>query len=191
MKNLYSFFLLLFCSVPVIAQEDSLDIHDHSHDSIYIVHENIPKNKFWGNSWYTGLSYNLSKSHEFGVNFGRTYGISFGSGGGFNITTISWGLGYSYYQKRDVNGQTISAFGEFSNFFLPPATGRVDYIYDLGEHAHYLRPSIGISFFAFDVLYNYSFKLYGKTNEFKHGLLIRFKYYINNKNWESVHPNRC
>lgn len=65
-----------------------------SQDSFYIIHENIPKSKLWGNSWYTGISYNLSRSHEFNLNIGRTYGRIFTSGGGFNVSTKSWGIGY-------------------------------------------------------------------------------------------------
>lgn len=160
-------------------------------DTFYIIHENIPKSKFWGNSWYSGLSYNLSTSHDFTLNFGRTYGNSFVSGGGFNFAMKSWGIGYSYFQKESNKGQTISLFGEVSNFFLPPATGRIDYIYDFQNQNHYLRPSLGVGFFAIDILYGYSIKIIGDNNDFKHGLIIRFKYYLNSKNWQKNYPNRC
>ena len=162
-----------------------------THDTFYIVHENIPESKFWGNSWYSGFSYNLSKSNEFTVNIGRTYGNYFVSGGGFNFRMESWGLGFSYFQKETQRGQTISAFGEVANYFLPPATLRMDYIFDYRNNKHYLRPSIGLCFFAFDILYSYSFMLVGDQNAFKHGLIFRFKYFINNKNWQKNYPNRC
>lgn len=160
-------------------------------DTLYLIHENIQNNKFWGNSWYTGLTYNLSKSHEFTLNFGRTYGTSFVSGGGFNFNMKSWGIGYSYFTKRQIDGQTISGFGEISNFFLPPATARLDYLYDFINGIHYLRPSIGLNLYAFDILYNYSFKLYGSENLFAHGLIVRFKYFINNKKWQKTYPSHC
>lgn len=160
-------------------------------DTIYIIRENIPKNKFLGNSWYSGLTYNLSKSHEFTFNFGRTLGSSFVSGGGFNFNMKSWGIGYSYFTKGQLNGQTLSCFGEISNFFLPPVTARMDYLFDFTNQIHYLRPSIGLNLFSFDIMYSYSFKLNGSENFFKHGLIIRFKYFINNKNWEKVYPRHC
>jgi hypothetical protein len=160
-------------------------------DTLYLITENIPKSKFWGNSWYSGITYNLSKSNEFTLNLGRTYGNSFSSGGGFNLNMKSWGIGYSRFTSDNRTGQTISAFGEVSNFFLPPATARLDYLFDFVNNAHYVRPSIGINLVAFDIMYNYSFKLYGKKNLFRHGLIIRFKYFINNKNWQKVYPHRC
>lgn len=36
-------------------------------DSLYIIHENIPKSYIWGNSWYASTSYNLCKINEFYV----------------------------------------------------------------------------------------------------------------------------
>lgn len=157
-------------------------------DTIYIIHENLISNKLFGNSWYTGVAYNLSKSHELSLNFGRTYGSSFVSGGGFNFNMKSWGLGYSYYKMDQISGQTVSAFGEISNFFLPPATARMDYIFDFTKSSHYLRPSIGMNLFAFDIMYSYTFRIHGDKNNFKHGLIGRFKYYINNKNWQKNYP---
>ncbi len=179
--------------VPAFSQhrDSTMAIGGITRDTFYIVHENIPKHKLWGNSWYTGLGYNWSTSHEFSANFGRTYGIGFGSGGGFNFRTYSWGIGYSYYQRRKETGQTISAFAEISNFYFPPATARMEYLYDFERQSHYLRPAFGLSFFALDLLYNYSFLLNGSDNRFKHGFTVRLKYYLNNQNWEQHHPNRC
>lgn len=188
-----SFLLLL--TVVLISCTGNAQHHHHGdsveRDTFYIVHENVAKNKFWGNSWYTGLSYTLAYRHEFMGSFGRTFGSSFGSGGGFNIFTSSWGVSFAHYQRRDFSSQTLGLFAEVSNFFLPPATARVDYLYDFRNNAHYVRPSVGLSFFAFDLLYNYSFLLHGQKNQLQHGITIRFKFYPNNKNWEQHYPNRC
>ena len=192
LKIILFLFALILSGFLSAQEDDSLELHHwHEHDTFYIVHENVGKHKFLGNCWYTGAAYTFSKSNEFSFNVGRSYGIYFGSGGGFNIMTMSYGIGYSYYQKHEVNGQTISAFAEYSNFFVPPVTARVDYIYDIGEQTSYVRPSVGLSFFVFDLLYNYSFRLNGTTNAFKHGVTIRLKYYLNNKKWEKRYPNRC
>ena len=185
--------LITFWLFPAFSQhrDSTMAIGGITRDTFYIIHENIPEHKLWGNSWYTGLAYNLSYSHEFSANFGRTYGVEFGSGGGFNFRTYSWGIGYSYYRHKEETGQIISVFAEVSNFYVPPATARIDYLYDLDRKAHYLRPAIGLSFFAFDLLYNYSFLLSGTDNRFKHGFTIRLKYYLNHKNWEKHYPNHC
>lgn len=187
---------LLIITLILISCSGNAQHHHHHGDSVerdtfYIVHENVAKSKLWGNSWYTGLSYTLAYRHEFMGSFGRTYGNMFSSGGGFNIFTSSWGVSFAHYQRREFSSQTVGIFGEVSNFFLPPATARVDYLYDINSKSHYLRPSVGLSFFAFDLLYNYSFLLHGDENQFQHGVTIRFKFYPNNKNWEQHYPNRC
>ena len=151
-----------------------------SGNTVHFIRKNIPKNKFWGNSWYSSIAYNLSRSNEFSLHFGRTYGRTTVSGGGGNIHTRSWGVGYSYFKKRSA----ISAFWEISNFYFPPATGRLDYIYDLDSEGHFLRPAIGLNLGHIDILYNYSIKLYGEENPFRHGVIFRIKYWFNHKNWQ-------
>lgn len=194
-KHLISPLLLLLClqSYSSFSQErdSSLAIGGITGDSLYIIRENIPKNKFWGNSWYTGFAYNFSTTHEFVFNFGRTNGTSFASGGGFNMNMKSWGIGYSYFSRGHVYGNTLSGFAEISNFYYPPATARMEYIYDITNGGHYIRPSVGLNFFAIDFLYSYSFMLLGNENHFKHGLTLRFKYFLNNKNWQKVYPSHC
>lgn len=184
--------LIMFSKTTKGQQTDSTKaLTGITHDTFYIVHENIPNHKFLGNSWYSAVSYNLSKHHEFNLNIGRTYGIGFVSGGGFNFRMKSWGVGYSYFKNGIGSGQTLNVFGEISNFILPPATVRVDYIFDYQNQKHYLRPSFGLSFFVFDILYGYSFKVVGGKNDFKHGLILRFKYFLGSENWQKSHPNRC
>lgn len=102
-------------------------------------------------------------------------------GGGFALTMQSWGLGYSYFHKKNTTGHLISAFGELSIVPIPPATVRLDYLCDIHNNKQYIRPSIGLSLYIIDFLYNYSFKIYGDKNDFKHGFLIRIKLYTNPK----------
>lgn len=160
-------------------------------DTFYIIHENIPKSKFWGNSWYVATSYNLSKTNEFDLNIGRTYGSSFCGGAGCNYVIRSWGLGYGLTNKREEASQIIKAFWEYTIFYLPPVGIRADYIYDISSNSHYLRPSVGISFFRFDIFYGYSFNLSSNENIFKHGVTFRLKYFHRQKNWQKNYPNRC
>jgi hypothetical protein len=95
MRSILLTFVLLFTAFVGNAQHHHSDSAEK--DTFYIVHENIPKSKFWGNSWYTGLSYTLSYRNEFMASFGRTYGNMFTSGGGFNVFTSSWGVSFAQY----------------------------------------------------------------------------------------------
>ncbi|MCB9230609.1 MAG: hypothetical protein H6581_03055 [Bacteroidia bacterium] len=196
MKQRITFFLLaglLFWASRGVAQvrDSTLVVGGLSGDTLHIIHENIPRSRFWGNSWYGGLSYNLSRSHEFTANFGRTFGNGFYSGAGFNLRMNSWGVGYSRYYKGVSSGQTVSAFGEISNFFLPPGTIRLDYIYDFTGGNHLLRPAIGLNLFAVDLMYCYSFKIIGPNNPFRHGFTAKFKFYFGQKHWQKNYPSRC
>lgn len=187
--------LLIFTCLTITAKAqpypDTLPNEHHHADTFYIVREKVPEHKWWGNSTYLGLNYNGVRPHEFGINVGRTYGVYFYSGGPFNMFMRSWGAGYSYYQRDGVRGNTLSAFAEVANFFLPPAAARLEYIYDLTEGNSYLRPAIGCSWLWLDIMYNYSFSLGKGTNRFGHGVVFRLKYYFNIQNWEERHPNRC
>jgi hypothetical protein len=161
-------------------------------DSIYIITENrLAKNRFFGNSWYVGFSYNLTESNEYTLNAGRTFGTSFCGGGGCYFTMKSWGLGFALRQEDKITNHVGSAFAEFALFPLPPAAMRADYLYDITLEKHYLRPSLGFSFLGIDLLYNYTFLLSAGENDYRHGALIRIKYFLNNKNWQKSYPRRC
>lgn len=184
-------FLLVFVTIilfPNLAHGQSRDsilsVTSLSQDSFYIITENIPKHKAWGNSWYIGGAFSISKSLEFHLNFGRTYGKRYNTPGEFGINMKSWGLGYSRFKRGDRIGHTVNAFGEISNFFLPPGTVRLDYIYDISYQKHYIRPSIGLNFNNLDLLYHYSIKIVGEQNDFKHGFTFRIKFYVKSKNWQ-------
>lgn len=189
MKNLSIFFLLFFCLYePLTAQrsDTSFSIGGITGDTSLYIRTNIPKSKFWGNSWYVAASYQWCKSHEFDFNLGRTYGKSSGGGGGSLIEMRSWGAGYGIANRQGQQSQFIKAFWEYSFFYFPPIAGgiRADYVYDLTNNSHYFRPSLGLSLFFIDLYYSYSFKLSGSENIFKHGLTIRLKYFFPMKNWQ-------
>jgi hypothetical protein len=153
------------------------------------VMNNVPQSKFWGNSWYTAASFNWSNSLELDVNIGRTYGKEYKGESLSMYTMKSWGLGYGLAHGADgINRQIAKAFMERCLFSFPPLSFgiRGDYIYNLTDNKHYLRPSIGASFMYFDLMYNYSFLLNtsGNENDFKSGLTFRFKYYFGMKNWQ-------
>ncbi len=161
-------------------------------DSMYLITENrLEKNKFFGNSWYTGLAYNRSKENEFSASFGRSYVKVFTSGGGTHISLKSWGFNYSNILKKEKNYHTTGAFTEWSAFPIPPATARIEYFYDITSKSHYMRPAVGISFLHLDILYNYSFMLHGETNQYKHGLTLRAKHIFPYKKWQKSYPVRC
>lgn len=109
-------------------------------DTFYIIHENIPKNKLWGNSWYSSTSYNFSRTNEFDLNIGRTYGSSTCGGAGCMFTMRSWGTGYGISTKNGQTNQVAKAFWEYCFFYFPPISVglRADYIYDITNHTHYL-----------------------------------------------------
>lgn len=174
-------------------RDSTLAIGGITRDTFHIIHENKPKNKFWGNSWYGGVAYNLSKVHEFDCNVGRTYGSSFCSGGGCIVTTRSWGAGYGLVTKNGQTAHLLKAFAEYSFFYFPPLsyTLRGEYFYDITNKAHYLRPSVGLNLISIDILYNYSFKVSGSDNLFRHGVTARFKYFHKQKKWEKNYPSVC
>jgi hypothetical protein len=162
-------------------------------DTFYIIHENIPNSKIWGNCWHFSTAYNLNKSHEFDINVGRTYGSYFCSGGGCWYKTYSWGIGYGLSRGNKQTNNLINAYYEHTFFYFPPISYglRLEYFYDINNNSNYIRPSAGLSFIALDILYNYSFLLNGNNNLFKHGVTIRYKLFHKQKNWQYNHPNRC
>ena len=156
------------------------------------VYENVPKSKFWGNSWHAATSYNLSRSHEFDLNVGRTYGAIFCSGGGCMSSTHSWGLGYGVGFRDESAKHLTKAYYEHTFFYFPPFSYalRLEYIYDVTDEASYLRPSVGLSLIYFDLLYNYSILLNGNDNLLGHGVSLRFRLYQTMDNWQTGGPKR-
>ncbi len=186
------FVVMISANLSLAQRIDSTRVRGSiTHDTFYIIHEQIPKSKFLGNSWYTAIAYNRTKTNEFDFNLGRTYGSSFCGGAGCNFTIRSWGLGYGIAFNNGKTSQLLKAFWEYTTFYLPPLGIRTDYIYDLTTNSHYLRPSLGISLFRLDLLYHYTFKLSGNENLFKHGITVRYKYFFKQKNWQKNYPNRC
>lgn len=193
---LFLFSKVLLLSVHCFGQtEDSLDHYHIEHaDSHYMIHENVPKSKFWGNSWYFASAYTFNRTDELDFNFGRTYGRSHCGGAGCSFETNSWGVGYGFTPGVIApNNQELKVFWEYNFFWVPPfSVGiRGEYIYDFTNNGHYLRPSAGFSFVFFDIFYNYSFKISGTQNIFRHGLTIRIKYFHKVKNWQKNYPNQC
>lgn len=162
-------------------------------DTIYIIHKNIPKSRLWGNSWFVSTAYNLSKTNEFDLNIGRTYGSSMCGGAGCTYSMRSWGAGFGLTNRNGQTEQIAKVFWESCFFYFPPFSAglRADYIYNLTDNSHYLRPSVGLSFIYFDIFYNYSFNISGTNNSFKHGVTFRLKYFHKRKNWQENYPNRC
>jgi hypothetical protein len=158
-----------------------------------MIHENVVKNKFWGNSWYISSGFNISWNHELDFNLGRTYGRSSCGGAGCMTTTTSWGLGYGFTTIPYKNFHTIKAFWEGCFFWFPPFSAGVrgEYFYDLTHRAHYFKPAAGLSLLYFDVFYNYSFNVSGTINLYRHGITLRIKLFYPMKKWENHYPNRC
>ena len=178
-------FLGCFNSIFGQRTDSSLVITDKA-DTFYVVQENIPKCKLLGNSWYTSLSYTLSKTNEFEFDFGRTYGsfseIPYEDG----ITTRTYGAGYGLTSRKGEKTQILKLFWGYSYLFERGGTlggFRIDYIYDIKNKTNYLRPSIGLSFIFIDIFYNYSIALDHSDNIFKHGVTFRINYFINSNNW--------
>ncbi|MBK7442641.1 MAG: hypothetical protein IPI65_14245 [Bacteroidetes bacterium] len=116
LSSVFSFTLI---TNPVFSQlEDTTHVHDHNTpDTFYIVHENVPKSKLLGNSWYAGVAYNRSACTEYSANIGRTYGTTFASGGGFNLSMKSWGIGYSYFILMNIIAKVLALLQKFRIFF--------------------------------------------------------------------------
>ncbi len=182
---------LAFTEASAQRTDSTLAIGGITRDTFYIIHENIPKSKVWGNSYHISAAYNLSRTNEFDINIGRTYGSSMCGGGGCYFNIRSWGLGYGLATNGSYTKHLVKAFWEYTFFPLPPAGVRAEYIYNITDNTHYLRPSVGISLFRFDVFYNYSFNLNGIANNFRHGVSFRVKFFHRKKNWERNYPSRC
>ncbi len=190
------FLLTVFVSLslPVGAQEDTLHgDHHHDHDSVYMITENPVKNRFWGNSFHVSAAYMYSRSNELDLSFGRTYGRSSCGGAGCVFNMDSWGLSYGYVFRKGEEAHIGKAFWEQCLFYFPPISVgyRAEYLYDFSSGTHYLRPSLGFSFFVLDIFYSYSFRLNGTENLFQHGVSVRLKFFPGSKKWEKHYPSRC
>lgn len=188
-------FLCLAVAAGVYAQrrDSTLAIGGITRDTHYIIHENVRKHKFLGNSWYLASGFNYSKRSEFDLNLGRTYGSSFCGGAGCAYTMKSWGGGLGLAMRHGKTAQLAKAFWEYSFFYFPPISAgiRAEYVYDISANTHYLRPSAGLSLFFVDILYHYSFMIRGTENLFRHGVTLRIKYFHRQRNWQHNYPSRC
>ena len=162
-----------------------------SQDTFWIMRENMPKNKVWGNSWHLTTGYTWSKRHEFDVNVGRTYGSDFCSGGGCEYQAYSWGMGYGIGFRNHRANHLLKAYVEHTfTYYLISYSLRMEYLSDITERSHYLRPAVGCSFVRLDLVYNYSFRLNRNENLFKHGVTLRYKLFLHRKNWYHKYPDR-
>jgi hypothetical protein len=133
---------------------------------------------------------NFARNKEFDINIGRTYGLGSYAPRGLGYYLIqSWGAGYSITRAGDKNHHALKAF--YENDFFPFVIifnfgMRGEYLYDLTSKQHYLRPGFGMTLVHLDLLYNYSFLLNNKEagNLYRHGLVLRLKYFHSKKNWE-------
>ncbi len=172
------FYIFLFCILS------DNDLYGQKIDSI----TDFPKHIALGNSWVFAASHNFSNHNEFGFNIGRMLKVetTYRNAQEYNLKFFSWGAGYAYYN----NGHLLSLYTEFSNYYNPPYTVRLEYIHDVTRNTNYIRPSLGLDLFIVDVLYNYSFALNNKQNLFKHGLTIRVKMFTKWDDWVSVYKNQ-
>lgn len=134
----------------------------------------------WGNSTFFSPYYTFSRSDELGFDIGRSYGISYKSGALPINENSTIGLGYSLSVRRKEVAHNIRVFYEYLNTIY---SLRADYIYDITNRVHYLRPSV--SFIGL-VYYNYSFVLGKGTNLYKHGLTLRARLFHKRENWKIV-----
>jgi hypothetical protein len=165
-------------------------------DTTFFRTENKTKNRFWGNSTYISSSINFANNKEFDFDIGRTNGVASYSERGLGDYSISsWGIGYGLTNSSKQTKHTVKAFYEY-NFFPFVIIGnfgvRGEYIYNITNKQNYLRPSIGLTFVYVDVSYNYSFLLNGNKSDnlYRHGILVRLKYFLKKKNWEKHYFER-
>jgi hypothetical protein len=183
----------LFVYSGCLYAQMATDSAAHRHDSVYTIRKNVPNSKLWGNAWYFAAAFNWCRINEFDINIGRTYGVESCSGGGCVFTMRSWGAGYGIFNNNGNRSQLAKAFWEYSLFYYPPisASIRAEYMYDLTNRSHYIRPAAGLSLMVIDVLYNYSFNLSGTPNPFKHGLTFRLKHFQGKKKFQRNSLSRC
>jgi hypothetical protein len=149
------------------------------------------QHKFWGNSTYLSQGVNFARNKEFELGLGRTKGLNVIAGQGFFFMTMrSWGINYALTDvAHKTMRQSIKGFWEFGfvpTFFIGDFLLRGEYIYQLSDGQHYLRPSVGLTFVFVDIVYNYSFLLNQSRHDnlYRHGISVRLKQFIGMKNWE-------
>lgn len=186
---------LLQCHTSAAQRIDTLDMSVwHTGDIVYTVKKISPeKYRFLGNSWYVSgaYTYATATTQSFELNIGRSLGR-------VNHAVLqkasSWGLGYGFTDNKGKPTHSLRLFGEMgSSIFLVPLLGvRGEYIYDLTNQNHYLRPSVGLYSLLLDIFYSYSFRLQPNTpNLYKHGITLRLKYFHRIKNWEQTYSVRA
>lgn len=152
--------------------------------TFYSIVENPVGKPFFGNSLYTGLNYTWGRSNQFGIDLGRTLGRGVCGGGGCYVSMLSWGANYTYARKQDFEDHLVGVFTEFSAFPLPLASARLDLQYSILHSDWVVRPALGLSFFALDVLYSYGFSFGPSSNMYHHGLTLRIKGIFWPRNWQ-------
>lgn len=179
--------LILFTTVLYAQRTDTIQIWG---DSVYWKITNPVRNKFWGNSTCLSQGVNFARNKEFELGLGRTRGLTVNfTGGALVMVMRSWGVNYALTDAPSHVRHSIKGFWEFGcipPFFIGDFLIRGEYIYQMSDGQHYVRPSAGLTFVFFDISYNYSFLLNQpkRENLYRHGVSIRLKQFIKMKNWE-------
>jgi len=170
-------------------EEDSLHLDSH-----YMVIDNPVKSKLWGNSWHFPLGYSIGISQEFELGLGRSYKRNFCGGGGCIFQTNSWGIAYGIIAKSNHFAQSVRMYYGYNFFYYPPFSAgfRGDYVVDLTNNVHYIKPSFGFSFIVGEIFYSYGLKLNdGNRILPAHAITLRINLMYPLKKWEEHYPNRC
>ena len=142
-----------------------------------------------GNSTYFAAAVNFARSRELEFSIGRS-NILFSdySRGMIQSNTSTWGFTYAVANWGGKNNHTGKFFLEHIN--IPPLllgefVLRTEYSINFTNKQQYLRPSLGITLFFADFLYNYSFKTAGPgINQLRHGFTLRAKLYTGREKLE-------
>ncbi|MEY4572033.1 MAG: hypothetical protein RLZ10_1259 [Bacteroidota bacterium] len=189
--NLVSLFIFIY--VNYFAQ------HNHSNDSIhrdthYMIIKNQVKSKFWGNSWHLPIGYSVGISQDLEAGIGRSYKRNMCGGAGCFFEVNSWGVGYGIGLKSGNTAHSIRGYYGYNFLYFPPFSAgiRGDYVYDISNHVHYLKPSLGFSFILGELFYSYGLKINKGVRMFPgHAFTLRINLFYPMKKWEEHRPNRC
>jgi hypothetical protein len=192
-SRLHFVFLFIFIHFNYFAQ------HNHSADSIhndthFIVINNQVKSKFLGNSWHLPIGYSVGISQELEAGIGRSYKRNMCGGAGCFFEVNSWGVGYGIGLKSGNAAQSIRGYYGYNFLYFPPFSAgiRGDYIYDISNQVHYLKPSLGFSFILGELFYSYGLKINNGVRIFpSHAFTLRINLFYPMKKWEEHRPNRC
>ncbi|MBM3453091.1 MAG: hypothetical protein FJX84_08120 [Bacteroidetes bacterium] len=193
LKNFLISFLLILSNLDLTSQTH-LHADSIHRDTHYMIIENKVKSKFLGNAWHIPIGYSVGSAHDFEIGLGRSYKRSFCGGAGCIFATNSWGLGYGISSKSGVLAQSARIYYGYNFFYFPPFTAgiRGDYIYDLTNQVHYIKPSFGFSFILGELFYSYGLKLNdGIRVHPSHAFTLRINMFYKLKKWEEHRPNRC